>query len=146
VSASPSTIYLKGSGLTESSTVKFQVNDQAGNALPGKAVTMALTTYAGGWRLMAAALRHQDHRCQRSSQCDRELGHRAPPVRVSATLSNGVSTVSNELAVGVGLPSSSTFLSPETINLDCASIDGVTNAYTVYAADRSGNPVPAGTA
>jgi hypothetical protein len=34
----------------------------------------------------------------------------------------------------------------QTINLDCASIDGVTNAYTVYAADRSGNPVPAGTA
>jgi len=148
VSASPSTIYLKGSGLTESSTVKFQVNDQAGNALPGKAVTMALTTYAGGLAIdggSAAVTKTTDANGQVSVIVN--SGTVPTPVRVSATLSNGVSTVSNELAVGVGLPSELNFsLSQETINLDCASIDGVTNAYTVYAADRSGNPVPAGTA
>lgn len=148
VSASPTTIYLKGSGLTESSTVKFQLNDQAGNALPGKTVTMALTTYAGGLALdgsSASVTKTTDANGQVSAIVN--SGTVPTPVRVSATLANGVSTVSNELAVGVGLPSELNFsLAQGTVNLDCASIDGVTNTYTVYAADRSGNPVPAGTA
>lgn len=148
VSASPTTIYLKGSGLTESSTVKFQLNDQAGNALPGKTVTMALTTYAGGLALdggNASVTKTTDANGQVSAIVN--SGTVPTPVRVSATLANGVSTVSNELAVGVGLPSELNFsLAQATVNLDCASIDGVTNAYTVYAADRSGNPVPSGTA
>jgi hypothetical protein len=70
------------------------------------------------------------------------------PVRVSATLVNGgVTTVSNALAVGVGLPSQLNFsLSQKTINIECFNVDGVSNNYVVYAADRSGNPVPNGTA
>lgn len=153
VGANPSTIYIKGSGLTESATVIFQVNDQAGKPLPRKQVSMELTTYAGGLTLDNLGLG------QKVLKTTDELGQvkaivnsgTVPtPVRVKAQfLDSGstITTVSSQLAVGVGLPSQINFsLSQETINLECFGTDGVGNTYTIYAADRSGNPVPQGTA
>jgi hypothetical protein len=149
VSATPATIYLKGSGLTESSTVQFQLQDTAGNPLPGQKVVMSLTTYAGGLAIdggTSAVTKTTD--AQGKVQVIVNSGTVPTPVRVSASLqAGGASTVSNILAVGVGLPSQLAFsLSQETINIECYSRDGIPNTYTVFAADRSGNPVPEGTA
>ena len=149
VSASPSTIYLKGSGLTESSTVVFQLNDTAGNALPGQKVAMALTTYAGGLQIdggSSTVTKTTDAKGQ--VQVIVNSGTVPTPVRVSASLvGSTIVTVSNQLAVGVGLPSQLNFsLSAKTLNIEGGDIDGTTDTFTVYAADRSGNPVPEGTA
>jgi hypothetical protein len=69
------------------------------------------------------------------------------PVRVTATLvSTGISTVSSQLSIAVGLPSQLNFsLSQQTVNIEGWNYDGEPNTYTIYAADRLGNPVPAGT-
>jgi len=54
--------------------------------------------------------------------------------------------VSSNLSVAVGLPSQLNFsLSQGTRNIEGFDIDGTPNTYQIIAADRSGNPVPAGT-
>lgn len=148
VSASPSTIYLKGSGYQESSQVTFKVVDANNNPLPNQQVTMNLTTFAGGLTLntqQAAVQQTTDSNGQVTAIIN--SGTVPTPVRVTASLANGVSTVSNSLAVAVGLPSELNFsLSQATKNIEGMDIDGTTNTYTIQAADRSGNPVPDGTA
>jgi hypothetical protein len=148
LSASPSTIYLQGSGLTLSSTVKFQVNDSSSNALPNQVVTLALSTLTGGLLLdggSAAVTKTTDANGQVSAIVT--SGTVPTPVRVTATLASGVSSTSSNLAVAVGLPTQLAFsLSQATLNIEGGNVDGTGNTYTVYAADRSGNPVPAGTA
>jgi hypothetical protein len=145
-------IYLKGSGLTEASSVAFLVNDQAGNPLAGKKVDLTLTTYVGG-----ITLDGQGKGTTITKTTDSEgrvsvivnAGTVPTPVRVKAVLHDDASTsaVSSVLSIGVGLPSQLNFsLSQETINLEGGQLDGTDNTYVIYAADRSGNPVPAGTA
>jgi hypothetical protein len=147
VSASPETIYLQGSGLTTSSTVVFQVNDRSDNPLPNQSVTLSLTTFTGGLTIQggqSAVTRTTDDDGQVSVLVN--SGTVPTPVRVTAALASGVSTVSSNLAVAVGLPSQLNFsLSQDTLNIEGYNIDGTTNTYTIYAADRSANPVPAGT-
>jgi hypothetical protein len=146
--ATPSTIYLKGSGYVESSQVSFIVVDTAGNPLPGQAVTLNLSTFAGG-----VLLDQQSTAETKTSDANGLVsgivnsGTVPTPVRVIATLLNTtISTVSSNLAIVTGLPAQLQFsLSQKTINIEGADYDGTTNSYTVLAADRSGNPVPDGT-
>ncbi|MBS0447310.1 MAG: Ig-like domain-containing protein [Proteobacteria bacterium] len=148
-SATPSTIYLKGSGLTETSTLVFTVVDTAGNGLPNQNVTLELLTAAGGLTLNGG-------QAPVTTQTD-SLGHVTAlinsgtvptPVRVKATLgSTGISTVSSGLAVAVGLPSEVNFsFAQTTINIEGYNRDGTTNTYSIIASDRLANPVPDGTA
>ena len=71
------------------------------------------------------------------------------PVRVNARCRAAtpvIATVSSNLSVAVGLPSQLNFsLSQGTKNIEGYNIDGTPNTYQIIAADRSGNPVPAGT-
>ncbi|MED5622200.1 hypothetical protein [Ideonella sp. BN130291] len=147
VSASPQTIYLKGSGYQESSQVVFKVVDSNNNPLPNQQVTMNLTTFAGGLMLnsvQTAVTQTTDGNGQVTAIVN--SGTVPTPVRVTAALTNGISTVSNSLAVAVGLPSELNFsLAQTTKNIEGMNVDGTTNTYTVRAADRSGNPVPDGT-
>lgn len=157
VSASPETIYLKGSGYSESSTVTFKVVDTSGNALPNKNVTLNLTTFAGGLTLnnktQAQLLAQPDVQTTDANGLVTAIvnsGTVPTPVRVTASFVSDtgatVSTVSNNLSVAVGLPSQLNFsLAQSTINIEGWNVDGTTNSYTVRAADRSGNPVPDGT-
>lgn len=146
-SAAPSTIYLKGSGNIESSTVKFEVVDTDGNALPGQVVTLNLSTFAGGLLLNQGTqpvVETSDANGFVSAIVN--SGTVPTPVRVTATLASGVSTVSSNLAVVTGLPSELNFsMSQKTFNIEGWNFDGTPNTYTIYAADRSGNPVPDGT-
>lgn len=147
-SATPATIYLKGSGYTESSNVKFQIVDTDGNALPGQQVSLSLSTFAGGLQInqgTSAVTETSDASGYVSVIIN--SGTVPTPVRVVATLPSGVSTVSSQLSVATGLPTQLHFsLAQGTFNIEGADIDGTPNTYTVRAADRSGNPVPDGTA
>jgi hypothetical protein len=157
--ATPPQIFLKGSGYGESSTVKFKIVDTAGNPLPNQAVNLTLSTFAGGLTLdgkPAAGTSPPDNGVPlevKTSDADGFVsaivnsGTVPTPVRVIASLQNGVQTVSSILVVATGLPAQQNFsLSQQTINIEGAQIDGTTNSYTVRAADRSGNPVPDDTA
>lgn len=146
-SATPATIYLKGSGYTESSTVKFQVVDTDGNPLPGQQVTLALSTQAGGLLLNQGTVPvTETSDANGFVSAIVNSGTVPTPVRVTATLPSGVTTVSSQLSVATGLPTQLHFsLSQGTFNIEGGNRDGTPNTYTVRATDRSGNPVPDGT-
>ncbi len=147
-SATPSTIYLKSSGLTETSNLIFRVVDTAGNGLPNQSVTLSLLTASGGLTL--------DGGSGPVTKLSDSLGNVSvlinsgtvpTPVSVKATLADGISTVSSGLSIGVGLPSELNFsLSQGTKNIEGYDIDGTPNTYSIIASDRLSNPVPTGTA
>lgn len=148
VSASPETIYLKGSGFVATSQVTFRVVDVANNALPGQGVSMIATTYTGGLTLDGVSTT-----VTKTSDSNGLVtvlvnsGTIPTPVRIRATLvSSAVTTSSSNLSVAVGLPTQTAFsLSQKTTNIEGFNIDGTPNTYTLIASDRMGNPVPAGT-
>jgi len=146
-SALPPVIYLKGSGNVESSTVKFQVVDTAGNPLPGQVVTLNLSTFAGGLTLdqgTAAVTQTSDSNGYVTVIVN--SGTVPTPVTVTAVLANGANTVSSHLAVLTGLPTQTGFqLNPANFNIEGFN-HTISNTYTVYASDRSQNPVPDQTA
>jgi hypothetical protein len=148
VSATPPTIYLQGTGLTTSSQVVFQVNDLANNPLPGQLVTLNLNTFAGGLTINggnSSVTQTTDSNGRVSALIN--AGTVPTPARVTATLAGGITTVSSNLSVAVGLPSELHFsLSQGTINIEGYNRDGTGNTYLVIASDRVGNPVPNGTA
>lgn len=145
VSATPKVIYLQGTGLTTSSQVVFQVNDAANNPLPNQQVTLALSTSAGGLSLTGQSPQTSNSAGQVNILVN--SGTIPTPVRVVASLASGISTVSSNLAVAVGLPSELNFsLAQGAINIEGMNRDGTLNSYTVIASDRLGNPVPDGTA
>ncbi len=146
ISATPSPIYLKGSGYTESSTVTFKVVDQAGVGIPGLPVTLNLSTFAGGITLNGGTVpvtQTTDSSGQVSVIVN--SGTIPTPVGVFATY-NGITTVSSALSIATGLPTEANFsLSQATTNIEGGENDGIPNTYTVFVGDRSGTPVPDGT-
>jgi hypothetical protein len=148
ISASPETIFLRGSGFTEASTVTFEVRDANSSALPNVDVAMRLLTLTGGVTMeggTAEVVRASDAQGRVTVRVN--SGTLPTPVRVAATLvGSTISTVSSNLSVAVGLPSQLNFsLSQGARNIEGYNIDGTPNTYQIIAADRSGNPVPAGT-
>ncbi len=151
-SASPSTIYLKGSGLAESSTVTFKVVDVAGNPLPGQKVMLGLNTFTGGLQIDGGT-----DPVQKTSNslgivsAIVNSGTVPTPVRVRAVLGTDFTaaggTVSSGLVLATGLPSQANFSMAQTLfNIEGANYNDVISTFTILAADRSGNPVPDGTA
>jgi len=157
VQASPESIFLRGSGFTESSVVTFEVRDAAGNQLPGKVVELRLQTGAGGVTMEGRGVESVEPPSANpftltSNALGRvavrvNSGTQPTPVRVNAKIQGTtIATVSSNLSVAVGLPSQLNFsFSQGTRNIEGYNIDGTPNTYEIIAADRSGNPVPAGT-
>ena len=148
ISATPETIFLRGSGFTEASSVIFEVRDANSSALPNVNVSMRLLTLTGGVTMdggTADVVRASDALGRVTVRVN--SGTLPTPVRVSATIvGSSISTVSSNLSVAVGLPSQLNFsLSQTTRNIEGYDIDGTPNTYQIIAADRSGNPVPVGT-
>jgi hypothetical protein len=149
VSASPTSIYLKGSGYNSTSTIVFQVLDRNGHGLPNQNVLLHPTTLAGGLTLdgqQSDETKASDPTGQVSVVIN--SGTVPTPVRVTATLVAlpSITTVSSSLSIAVGLPSQLNFsLSQGTRNIEGFDIDGTKNTYNIIASDRLGNPVPAGT-
>lgn len=157
ISASPTSIFLRGSGLAETSTITFRILDTAGNGLPGKSVLLRATTFAGGLTLNGGAIPVTLVSDNLGNVTVRINSGTVPtPVRVTASLVDDpatapdeslITTVSSSLAIAVGLPSQLNFsLSQGTRNIEGYNIDGTANTYNIIASDRLGNPVPAGTA
>ena len=149
VSASPQTIFLKGSGFTESSSVAFQVLDSAGNGLPNQTVVLEPSTLTGDLTIEGGSVPVSKLTDSLGNVSVRINSGTVPtPVRVKATLaSSSISTVSSSLAIAVGLPSQLNFsFSQTTLNIEGGEIDGTANTYNIIASDRLGNPVPVGTA
>lgn len=148
ISSTPETIFLKGSGFTESSSIIFEVRDANSSPLPNVAVSMRLLTLTGGVTMdggTADIERASDGQGRVTVRVN--SGTLPTPVRVSATIvGTSISTVSSNLSVAVGLPSQLNFsFSQGTKNIEGYNIDGTPNTYQIIAADRNGNPVPAGT-
>ncbi len=153
ISATPSTIGLKGTGLTETSTVAFQVVDSTGGPVPNVTVAFSLNTTVGGLTLSpATAVSGLDGRVQTVVNA----GTAHTSIRVTASIASPArATQSSVLAVSTGLPSSNAFSiavgSPGSgtaacQNVEAYNIDGVVAAITVRLADRYNNPAPDGTA
>lgn len=145
ISAEPTTISFKGSGLTEASRVTFEVRDSIGNPLRNQTVNFSLSTEVGGISLsQSTAVSGADGRVATVVQA----GTIPTPVRVKATVENtNVSTQSNVLTISTGIADADSFsISIEKFNPEAWDYDGVTDKVTVHLADRFNNPVPDGTA
>lgn len=148
-SAVPNTIYLRGSGFTENSSVTFKVLDVNGAGVPNADVTLEATTLTGGLLLEGGSVPVSRRSDANGNVIVRVNAGTVPtPVRIKATLTGTtISTVSSSLAIAVGLPSQLNFsLSQGTRNIEGYDIDGTRNTYSIIASDRLGNPVPNDTA
>ena len=153
VSALPATIFLRGSGFVENSTVTFRVRDAAGNGVRGQSVQLEPTTLAGGLQVDD---RSTGFPISKVTDTNGNVivrvnsGTVPTPVRVRASTTvagASISTVSSTLAIAIGLPSQLNFsLSQGSINIEGYDRDGTPNSYTIIASDRLANPVPDGTA
>lgn len=150
VSATPTNIGLKGMGglgITETSTVVFKVFDTSGQPKANQQVDFTLNTQLGGLTLLSSSASSDANGLVSTIV---QSGVYATPVRVTATLRGitpVISTQSDQLVVSTGVPAQDGFsLSIATLNPECYSIDGVSDAVTVRLSDHFHNPVPDGTA
>jgi len=147
VSASPSTIGLKGTGVQETSTLTFQVLDSSSGPVNGASVTFALSTSVGGIGLSSTtATSGADGKVQTVVKSG--TVHTTVVVNATAVF-NGVtrSTQSSNLSVSTGIPTTDGFsLSSTCPNVEGFNYDGADDLVTVRLADRYHNPVSDGTA
>jgi len=153
VSATPTTIVLKGTGgagLVESSLIKFRVVDSNNQPVsPAVNVTFDLTTRTGGILLdglSGPVTKQTDANGEASVTV--QSGSTPTAVWVNASL-GGTSLVSqsNQLRISTGRPTQDRFsLSLKDHDIEGLRIDGVKTSATVITSDRLGNPVPDGTA
>jgi hypothetical protein len=152
VSATPSTIGLKGTGLNETSTVIFKVVDSSGGPRAGATVNFKLNTTVGGLNLAPASATSATNG---TVQTIVSSGTAHTSVVVTATIASpALSTNSSVLAVTTGLPASAGFsiatgagsAGNSCPNTESFSIDGVTIPIVARLSDRYNNPAPDGTA
>ncbi|MUH72632.1 Ig-like protein, group 1 [Psychrosphaera haliotis] len=150
VSASPSSIVLKGTGgqgKQETSTVTFLVKGQLGNPLSQQEVNFTLNTDVGGLTLASDSGVTNNEGLVSAKVV---AGTVPTAVRVTATTSNAnsntVATQSDLLSVNTGLPDQNSLtLSLSTINPEARNITGTEVTVRAYLADSFNNPVPDGT-
>ena len=150
VSATPSSISLKGTGGISTSQVVFKVLDSGGNPLSGHDVTFGLSTAVGGITLTpATGTATSDASGQVVTNVN--SGTVSTPVRVTAstpgaTAGSTLSTQSSGLTITTGIPAQDSFsLSATKLNPEFRDIDGNTTVLTARLADHFRNPVPDGT-
>jgi hypothetical protein len=147
VEAEPTVIALRGRGTVqapERSNVTFRVVSAAGIPVPNEPVTFALTTTAGGLRLLSNAGTTD---INGDVVATVEAGNAAVAFAVIATVpATGESVQSTQLVVSTGGADQDSFsLSVETFNIEGWNFDGETTTITLRAADRFNNPAPDGT-
>ena len=150
VSATPSTISLKGTGGTDASQVSFKVLDSAGNPISGKTVTFGLSTTVGGITLTPAPPATATSDASGLVFTNVSSGTVSTPVRVTASTPGATGTTlttqSSGLTITTGIPDQDSFsLSATLLNPEFRDIDGNTTVLTARLADHFNNPVPDGT-
>ena len=156
VSALPQNIALKGTGgagRQESSTVTFKVLDRNGNPVSGQSVNFALNTTAGGLTINPASATTGAGGLVATTV---QSGTVNTPVRVTATIAGGISSVSDQLIVSTGVPDQNSFtLSASILNVEGGDYNGCLAPNSTYGpgatitarlGDHFHNPVPDGTA
>jgi hypothetical protein len=131
-----------GTGRTETATVTFKVVDQFGNALANQKVSF--TTIS----TKAVTLGRSEDTTDQAGQVSTTITSGTEPtaVRVQATLANGLTSISDTIAVTTGVAVQSAFsLSAETYNMEGWNYDNVQNKLLLLLADQFGNPVADGT-
>ena len=150
VSASPSSIVLKGTGgqgKQETSTLTFLVKGQLGNPLSQQPVAFSLNTEVGGLALASnSGVTNNDGLVSAKVIA----GSVPTAVRVTASTTNTsgetIATQSDLLSVNTGLPDQNSLtLSLSTINPEARNITGTEVTVRAYLADSFNNPVPDGT-
>ena len=151
VSATPSSISLKGIGGVEASQVRFKVLDTGGNPISGKAVTFGLSTTVGGITLAPPTPDTATSDANGLVVTTVNSGTVSTPVRVTAstpgaTAGTTLTTQSSGLTITTGIPDQDSFsLSVTKLNPEFWEFDGNTTVLTVRLADHFNNPVPDGT-
>lgn len=149
VSATPATIYIKGTsgaGKLTDSVVKFKVVDSSSNPVAGKLVSFSLSTTVGGITLNDTTATSD---AAGVASVTVSAGTVPTPLWVNATLVDDPTIVSQspDLSIVTGLPTQDRFsLSLGTFNIEGWRRDGTETTASILAADRLGNPVPDGTA
>src|SRR5471032_191531 len=156
VSALPQNIALKGTGgagRQESATVTFKVLDRNGNPVSGQSVSFALNTTAGGLSLTPSSATSGAGGLVSTTV---QSGTVNTPVRVTATIAGGISSVSDQLIVSTGVPDQNSFtLSASILNVEGGDFNGCLAPNATYGpgatitarlGDHFHNPVPDGTA
>ncbi len=148
VSATPEVIALQGTGgtgLAETSTVIFEVQDEAGNVVPNQDVSFNLSTQVGGISLSPATA---STNAAGQVQTVVNSGTVNTSVIVTATVAaSNISTQSVALAVSTGVPDQNSFsIAAESLNPWTWNCNGVEVGITAFVADHFNNPAPDGTA
>ena len=146
VSATPTNIGLKGTGLNEQSVVRFQIKDKNGNPVGNKQIDFSLETTVGGITLdPVSAISTADGYVETTVSS----GTVPTTVKVKAQYATNpsIATMSDGLVVSTGIADDDSFtLSLSAFNPEGWDIAGVEVTVTAFAADRFNNPVPDGTA
>lgn len=143
VDASPNLITLKGSGGTETSTLRFQVRGSTGAPVKDVDVNFSLSRTSGGLQLVNESdTSGVDGYVFTTVQAGTVPG----PVQVTATTEDGISTQSIGLVLSSGLPDQNSFsLAASDVAPPSWNTDGIESVLTVRAADAFNNPAPIGT-
>lgn len=155
VDATPTTIFLAGSGGATQSIVKFRLINASNSALQGQNILLELKDLAGGIPKTSFGTIGNIVAITQPTNSSGEVsvpvfsGTVPTNVSVKATLvSNAaVTTTSAMLAIASGRAvQSRASISVKEFAIEGGSVDGVTTQVTMALADRQGNPVPDGTA
>jgi hypothetical protein len=146
ITASPTTVGLKGTGQPSTSAVTFEVETAGGGPVAGVTVNFSLSTTIGGLTLVnTTATTGTNGQAVATVQA----GTRAATVSVTATAQTPggqISADSNTLSVSTGIPdASSVSVNATTLNVETLHHFGITVPVTVRLKDRFSNPVPDGT-
>lgn len=144
VDATPTSIAVQGSGLTEQSTVRFRIiGSSTATPISGQTVSFALSTTAGGVTVNPTSTTSDSNGYVTTTV---SAGTAPTPVRVTAT-SGGISTQSSTLSISTTLPDQPHFsMAATTPNPTGAwDVQETNTTINVLLADQFSNPPPAGT-
>lgn len=149
VSAEPQSILLKGmsaAGKYHTSTVTFQIKNDAGGPIANEDVSFELTTNVGGITLTSAVGKTDN---QGFVSTILQAGTVNTPVRVRAIVERGstrIESESSQLMISTGIADQNSLsLSLTNLNPSAWDYDGEKVGVNVYASDRYDTPVPDGT-
>nr|WP_246283072.1 Ig-like domain-containing protein [Marinifaba aquimaris] len=150
VSANPEQIALKGAGgvgVSENSTLTFQLVNSLGNPLAQVPVSFSTPSSVGGLSISPATAQTNSQGFV-TTQVNAGSVPLTTVVEAVATLDGGeqLKTQSGLLVISTGMASQDNFnIAASTFNVEAATRAGTTTELTVYASDFKGNVITSGT-